>query len=523
MILDIFDQNELIRVNKLQEVTDPVLFIKNTSPTPEGLVSTEIFGISVKDRKETFAYISLYSHFLHPFIYKLLKRLNRNFESIVHGTKRFVIEKGVLIENEEEGKTGLKFLYDNWEKLSFEKNMSSLRNERIDVLNAYKKNVLFTDKWIVIPAFYRDVNARMAEKGIVSHHVINDMYSKLIRYTSTLKNSNSFEFTLTMTEAKIQELLVELYDSTKGRIDKKHGMIRKNLLGKSIDYGSRLVISAPEFDAETPDEMKVDFYHTGVPLAQCCTLFYPFISNWVKGFFLKELERTGNKYPIKGKDGNVEFVKLKNTEKYIDIEFIKKQIDNFITNFPSRFDMVELETEEPRKTPLYMAFTGRHYEKGKPETQSPIADRPLTWCDILYQAAIEVVENKHVYVTRYPLLDYFGTYASKIRVLSTTETIAMYVGERVYPHYPVIDLKTKKEDIASQFTDTLVMSNLYLPGLVGDYDGDQVTVKGLFSQEANIEAEKIMKSKSNILNIYGDNMRKTTNEGIQTLYALTKF
>ena len=31
-----------------------------------------------------------------------------------------------------------------------------------------------------------------------------------------------------------------------------------------------------------------------------------------------------------------------------------------------------------------------------------------------------------------------------------------------------------------------------------------------------------MKSKSHILNIYGQNMRKTTNEGVQTLYMLTK-
>lgn len=50
----------------------------------------------------------------------------------------------------------------------------------------------------------------------------------------------------------------------------------------------------------------------------------------------------------------------------------------------------------------------------------------------------------------------------------------------------------------------------------------QVTLKGVFSQEANIEAERILYSKSHILNIYGENMRTTTNEGVQTLYMLTK-
>jgi len=52
---------------------------------------------------------------------------------------------------------------------------------------------------------------------------------------------------------------------------------------------------------------------------------------------------------------------------------------------------------------------------------------------------------------------------------------------------------------------------------------DQVSLKVLFSQEANLEAERIMKSKGHILNIYGQNMRKTTNEGAHTLFMLTKF
>lgn len=38
-----------------------------------------------------------------------------------------------------------------------------------------------------------------------------------------------------------------------------------------------------------------------------------------------------------------------------------------------------------------------------------------------------------------------------------------------------------------------------------------------------MEAKKLMESKSHILNIQGDNMRTTTNEGIQTLFMMTKF
>lgn len=54
------------------------------------------------------------------------------------------------------------------------------------------------------------------------------------------------------------------------------------------------------------------------------------------------------------------------------------------------------------------------------------------------------------------------------------------------------------------------------------YDGDQVTLKIPFTQEANKEAELKMKEKTQILNSYGRNQRSTTNELLQTLYMLTK-
>lgn len=53
-------------------------------------------------------------------------------------------------------------------------------------------------------------------------------------------------------------------------------------------------------------------------------------------------------------------------------------------------------------------------------------------------------------------------------------------------------------------------------------ESDQVTIRGVFTQEANAECEKLINSPSNILNIRGDNIRTTSNECIQGLYNLTK-
>ena len=49
-----------------------------------------------------------------------------------------------------------------------------------------------------------------------------------------------------------------------------------------------------------------------------------------------------------------------------------------------------------------------------------------------------------------------------------------------------------------------------------------MTIRGVFTQEANLECEQLINSPKNILNIVGKSVRKTTIEAIQTLYNLTK-
>lgn len=526
MKIDLVPVKKVIATNNLKQVTDPIMFEKGAVPTVGGLLSTHIFGVSVKERQLTWGFIDLKGHFLHPFIYKMLKRMNRNFEHIVHGSKNFIIDaNGQLVVDEEKGESGLEWLYKNWDKLKFERNDSNIRSERIDVIEAYNKDTLFMEYQLVIPAFYRDVNLQSAGNGKISHHEINDLYSRLIRMTSVLSNDNSFDFVLNTTRSRMQDTLVEIYDLIKQKIEKKEGLIRKSLLGKSVDYGSRSVISAPVFKENHPDDQIIDFYHCGIPLAQCCALFTPYITAWVRRFFQREVERLGNQFPIKQKNGEIKYVKLKDPDTYFNEEYIKKQIDRFIFSTVDRFEPIELPVEKSDvKGKVYLTFAGRNTISDSTTTEtSPLVSRPATWTDVLYQAAVDVTSDKHVWLTRYPLLDYFGMFPNKITVLSTENTVPMFVGDNTFTHYPKVEIDLPKEKVSVAFIDTVTMSNLYLAGLGGDYDGDQVTIKGVFSQEANAEAEKILMSKSHILNIYGQNMRKTTNEGIQTLYMMTKF
>lgn len=97
----------------------------------------------------------------------------------------------------------------------------------------------------------------------------------------------------------------------------------------------------------------------------------------------------------------------------------------------------------------------------------------------------------------------------------------MIVGSKFYKNYPMIRQKDIGANTSNMFIDTLNISNLYLDGIGGDYDGDQVTVKGVFTDEANAELDKQLRSKSQMFNLGGKGVRTSDKEAMQSLYNLT--
>ena len=527
----LIDFEKFIKVNGLQPVTNANMFDMGNVPTVDGLFSTEIFGVTTKDRKETMAYIDLGGKFLNPKVYITLKRLNRNFEAVVYGTKKFSIQNGDLVPDENGG-TGLKWLYKHWDELNFKKNNSKQRSERVDVINNNKKDIIFTSKFLVLPAFYRDVNLQSSDKNPRVPE-INDIYARIIRNVKIIEDSNNMDFVIASVTGKIQESLVEIYNLLKEKIQGKNGYIRRYLLGKTVDYSSRVVITAAPYNANSVDDQVVDYYHTGVPLSHVCSQFTPFIIHWVTRFFKNEAENMSNSYQTVNPKGEVKIIKLDNPVAYYNSDYIEKHLDNFVHTPSVRFGPIELPVKEeelvkagfPKNRKLYMGFAGRKV-KGDIDSANKTEEkinRQLTWTDIFYQAAVDVTEDKHVWVTRYPILDYLGTYTSKISVLSTRDTVPMMVGGKLYKHYPNIDLTLNRSDLDSVFRDTVNIAPVHLPALGADHDGDQTTVKPVFSQEANEECERILHGKTNLLTVQGKGTCKIGNEGVQTLYSMTKF
>lgn len=526
MKVNLVNQSRIVELNNLSEISDPVYFNKGNVPTSTGLFSYEIFGRPGSyDRKTVFAYIELKGKFLHPLVYKNLLRLNRKFDDCIAGRGSFKLDpRGEIIEAED-GDTGLDFLYKNWEKMTFRETGSTARSERVEFLKSLKKDEAFMDKQLVIPPFYRDINHQDVEKGKVAHDLINDYYAKLIRLTLSLKENDSaltgMDFVGHMTKTNIQMCLIDIFNYFTSKIKGKNGIFRQAVMGKSVDYAGRSVISAPHFNVNSYKDMKVSFEYSGVPLSQTINIFAPFIIKWMQDWFMKEYGMLKTFPVYNAKTESYDQVLLVNPMDDFTYDILKKRIDMFMKAPSERFEPITVNTERGK---IPVKYTGREKDPDQSETKAPstIARRVMTWTDIFYLAAVDVVKDKHVYITRYPLEDYFGIYPTKVTVLSTFKTAPQIVGGVLYDNYPVIELDVPKDKIRGLFIDSLQLFNAMLPAIGGDFDGDQVTIRGVFTQEANLEAERLIRAPKNILNITGKNIRKISNEGVQTLYNLTK-
>lgn len=530
--VSLIDPDRLVEVNELAEVTNPVYFIRNNIPTPDGLFSNEIFGITKYDRANTFAYINLYGTFLNPLIYKMWCKIDSNIKACVHGTKNFVINDRGELEENPDGENGIVFLKDNIKKIKLKRTNSSQREMRVKFIEKYMgKPEMFITKFIVCPPYYRDVNT---ERGHVDVLEVNDLYRNLLISVRALKDSASYGLNLNeATRGRIQEILTQIYDwfgsgttiggeKTTNIIPGKTGILRRAVMSKTTDYASRLVLSAPELKVERLEDIDADLDYSALPLASALVNFLPFVVYNVRRFF--ENEFSGDTaYPYVNEDNSITYLHPKDYQIEFSDERIRKEINRFLTGFSNRFIPIDVPTVEG--ITVRMSFKGYNMtaeEYAKSDIgKMPIMERDLTWCDIFYQAAVESVKDKHILITRYPIDTYFNQFPTKVKVSSTIKTEPMVVGGTFYKSYPYIRQNDIGTNTSNLFIDSLNISNLYLDGIGGDYDGDQVTVKGVFTEEANRELDQQLSARAHYFNLGGKGVRSSDKEAMQSLYNLT--
>jgi len=461
----------LIKENNLKQITNPIYFVSSGIPTSDGLLSNDVFGISKDQRANIFAYVDLYKSFIDPLSYKIWCRMDRKVKECVHGVKKFKINSQGLLEEDENGDNGIEFLKSNIDKMKFKSTDSLKRDINIDFISNNKKNgTLFIDKYIIIPAYYRDVNTGNKSLGVGE---INKMYNSIIIAVNALKETDDFGFSMTSaTIGRVQELLVQIYDwfTKEPNLGKKYGIIKRSVMSKTSDYSSRLVVSETNLNVESVDDLMVDNRHCALPLASAIANLFPYILFYCRRFFENEFGGTNQKI-LYDEKGEAKLVQVKEPFVQFSDDVIKKYMKRFIHGYSNRFIPIEVEltTGEIR----YMYFKGNNTpnteKKEDMDEVTSIYNRRLTWCDLFYMAAVEMCKDKHALITRYPMNTYFGQFPNKIRISSTVETEPVYINNEFYPYYP----KIREEDIgtntSSSFKDTLNICSLALSSTEGDY------------------------------------------------------
>lgn len=414
--ISLLDEEEFINKNDVKEVTDPVFFVKDGVPTDGGLLSYEIFGITKEERMGIYGYIFLGDWFMDPLCYIIWSRMDRRIKDIVHGTKTFSVNEAGDFVEDPNGSNGVAFIKENIDKIKIRSTESYKRDEKIKFLYKNKKR-MFLRKYIVIPPFYRDVNSASGSARGVGQ--LNKYYSNLLISVRSLKETQDYGISLsTAVKGRIQEILVNIYNCLCGTggsddgpgLSKKTGYFRNAATSKTADYGTRLILSAPELKGERIEDLMVDLDHTALPLASALVNFKPFIKFFLRRFFDNEFGGV-QVHSIVNDKGEIESVRVKDPRLTFSDEEFDKQINRFIHGFSNRFIPVEIPLEDGRV--LYAMFKGREVDPDTLKDKVPndlnkidpnsTIFRRLTWCDILYMAAVEATRDKHILITRYPI------------------------------------------------------------------------------------------------------------------------
>ena len=89
-------------------------------------------------------------------------------------------------------------------------------------------------------------------------------------------------------------------------------------------------------------------------------------------------------------------------------------------------------------------------------------------------------------------------------------------------YYPDVDPDAPHNIVAISFADTVTPSNSRLAAIGGDYDGDTVKSVGIWSDEGNEQAEKLMYSKIYSVQPNMESMYEIAKGCLNGLYSATK-
>ena len=539
MLLDLYDIDRDIALHGWKEVTTAQYFISGSKEIhPNGLFSKEIFGEpGTEDREKMWGYISLNETFMNPQAYYVLNRLKKNIaEDMKTGSNRYYVDSTGEITKLPKGQTvpesakykvvgsGFDWLKDAWPHITWRitKDMTKTAKVRRKFLKTFPMSAIFWDKFPVMPAFYRDVDYNSNKQN-----VINKQYIKLIHIAQIIKTTDNLMFNddydtplKSISYSKCQDLMNEISKFFFDMLGGANGFINKHVAGKQTDYGARLVISTCTSNYEKAEDLETDFYSSAVPLSVAINIFAPFmiynVKQWVSNYVSGSRFKTIYNFETKS------YESMEIAASYMD-EFtadnIRKMMDLYKKNKKYRVKPVTIKGVDGKRIPIQViaripqnsnvvSLNVLDTEKNEEDIENNSSSklRNMTYCEFFYVIASECLANKCIDVCRYPVDDYYHVYPSKMNIIPANSYRDVMFNGFLKRRYPILNYKDETE-IEHLFTDSLKMFSVYPASLGGDFDGDQVSVQGIFSDEANAEAMKQMNNVSHFIGLDGSVMR----------------
>lgn len=601
MRLEILDINRFIKENDVKEVTSTLFFTGNLA-SEGGVFDPEIFGYFQEEERHKFGYIDLRDIYLHPLVVINLSRMGslgsillqhdnpkKKWAKVVDGKITYVAK------DEQGAESGKAFYINNFDKIDWNKTLLNLSDEdideydeiedveelekfvednlydfsvskqgRINFIKSLKKDEFFIDKWLVIPKGFRNISSEHRTLG----SDINKEYRKLLTNINALRRfqSSSFFKVTRIQEYLIQNvILVNLFKDTIGFItgkrvnfDKttnkpaptvgvaKNSNFQEKIIGKSVDFSSRNVIIAPTVATKnTYKEVDALAGYAGIPLATICSSFMPFVLKYAIDI-IKTLELNIERQVLKW---DIDFIRVEPASKL----FIERLLKNFIKSDTGRFDpfnfIMVYQDENKRIIKKQNTLTVNVASNMDDFKKNKYDKRFFTITDLFYQAAVEAIKDRYVFLVRYPVLNHLNIFPSGINLLSTKkergETVLLYNFNvnwedpevpsdaiRSFPKYPMIPVfkqgsttELKRTTEENTFINALIPGNTSLKSIGGDYDGDTLSVIGLYSEEANKAAKEYINSPGYFIGATNKNIRSLESVGkefVMGLYMLTR-
>ena len=297
----ILDPNKYVQEHQALPVSNPAIFESSSRRFhPDGFFSEVIFGPSGSNERLVHrGYVDLHTDIISPHLFHQVKSLKSFYQDVMASKVYAYFDEDThdLVKttmDDPRGETGYSFFLRVLPQIQFATSESIKRKDKIALLAKYK-DLLFTDKLIILPAGVRDVKQ---DADRIAPEQINKFYFGLLALTRALPEQKTDNKLYDPIRYQIQMKVQQIYAYILGLVDGKGGFAQRKFASRHIAYSSRNVITAAVITrTESPDSKQMfQVNEVMFPLFQCLKNSVPLITYWLKSIF------TGTIFNLTGSD-----------------------------------------------------------------------------------------------------------------------------------------------------------------------------------------------------------------------------